>query len=90
MHGAELSLSWARAGSQRLRPGGRMLLYTGVAISGGRDVLKEALQRDAAALGCSLSYKEIDVDVFGDELDRPAYGQVERIAVVAAVLERQV
>ena len=38
-----------------------------------------------AKAGCSLDYRELDPDVFGEELDRPAYRDVDRIAVVAAI-----
>jgi hypothetical protein len=32
--------------------------------------------------GARLEYVELDPDVFGEELERPAYASVERIAVV--------
>lgn len=87
LHGARLSLVWALAGARRLEPGGRMLLYTGSAIVDGRDILREHLEAALPGLGCSLRYREIDPDVFGEELERPAYADVERIAVVGAVIE---
>ena len=43
MLGAQLSHDWALAAARRLRPGGRMLLYTGSAIVDGRDGLRQAL-----------------------------------------------
>jgi methylase of polypeptide subunit release factors len=88
MHGAQMSLDWALAAAQRLEPGGRMLLYTGVAIVEGRDALREALERQLPPLGCSLRYREIDPDIFGEELEKPAYADVERIAAVGAVIVR--
>jgi hypothetical protein len=33
-------------------------------------------------------YEELDPDVFGDELDRPAYAAVERIAAVLVTARR--
>lgn len=89
MNGARLSFEWALAGAKRLSPGGRMLLYTGSAILAGRDALREALERDLPALGCAMDYAEIDPDIFGEELDRPAYGSVERIAAVGAAISRR-
>lgn len=86
MHGAALSLDWSLASACRLEPGGRMLLYTGVAIVDGRDALRERLERELPGLGCSLRYREIDPDVFGEELEKPAYADVDRIAVVGAVI----
>ena len=89
MHGARLSLDWALAGARRLEPGGRMLLYTGSAIVDGRDGLREALEGALPALDCTLRYGEIDPDVFGEELERTAYRDVERIAAIGAVIERR-
>ena len=87
MHGARLSLDWTLAAARRLEPGGHVLLYTGSAIVDGRDHLREALERELPALGCSLRYRELDPDVFGEELEKPAYREVERIAAVGAVVE---
>lgn len=87
MHGARLSLDWTLAAAQRLAPGGRVLLYTGVAIVDGRDEFREALEQELTTLGCTLRYREIDPDVFGEELDKPAYRDVERIAAIGAVVE---
>ena len=33
------------------------------------------------------SYEELDPDVFGEELDTPAYAHVDRIAVVALTVD---
>jgi methylase of polypeptide subunit release factors len=88
MHGARLSLDWAVEALERLTPGGRLLLYTGAAIVDGRDELKEALQAEAAKGGHTLRYREIDPDIYGEELDNPVYRAVERIAAVGAVLEK--
>lgn len=87
MHGARLSLDWTLAAARRLEPGGRILLYTGTAIVNGRDTLREALEHELPALGCALRYREIDPDVFGEELETPAYADVERIAAIGAVVE---
>ncbi len=87
MHGARLSLDWTLAAARRLEPGGRMLLYTGVAIVDGKDELRTALERELPALSCTLRYRELDPDIFGEELDRPSYRDVERIAAVGAVVE---
>ena len=88
MHGARLSLDWALAGARRLEPGGRMLLYTGSAIVGGRDELRAALSEGLSATGCRLRYEEIDPDIFGEELESPLYRDVERIAAIGAAIER--
>jgi hypothetical protein len=88
LHGAGLSLDWALAAARRLDPGGHMVLYTGSAIVDGRDALRDALGEALPALGCALRYRELDPDVFGEELEQPAYRDVERIAVVAAVIAK--
>jgi methylase of polypeptide subunit release factors len=88
MHGAALSLDWTLAAAERLEPGGKMLLYTGVAIVEGEDALHAALLRELPDRSCTLDYSEIDPDIFGEELDGPLYAEVERIAAVAAIIER--
>lgn len=87
MHGARISLDWTLETLRRLDPGGRLILYTGSAIVDGRDELREALEREVAALGGSLRYRELDPDIYGEELEKPAYADVERIAAVGAVVE---
>lgn len=88
MHGAELSFEWAMAAARKVSPGGCVLLYTGSAIVDGADALREALERRLAELNCTLAWREIDPDIFGEELEKPAYRDVERIAAVAAVIEK--
>lgn len=89
MHGAQVSLDMARMAMRRLAPAGRVLLYTGSAIVQGRDALRHALETAARDHDCTMRYAEIDPDVFGEELDSSAYRDVDRIALVAAVLTRR-
>jgi methylase of polypeptide subunit release factors len=84
MNGAEVALEWALAGARR----GDVLLYTGAAIVDGEDALRAALEAAMPALGCSLRYEELDPDLFGEELDSPAYRGVERIAAIGAAITR--
>ena len=88
-HGSEVALGMTRMALARLAPSGRFLLYSGSAIVSGEDRLRERLERLAHDAQCALSYREIDPDVFGEELIQPAYGDVDRIAVVAAVFTGQ-
>ncbi|MET0373280.1 MAG: class I SAM-dependent methyltransferase [Rhizorhabdus sp.] len=88
MHGGSVALDMARAAVSRLALGGRLILYTGSAIVDGEDRLAEALAALGREGGCTLRYREIDPDIFGEELDQPAYADVERIAVVAAIFQR--
>lgn len=86
--GAELSLRIVEQARERLAPGGSLLLYTGVAIVEGRDALLEAIRLRLAGPTMSWSYREIDPDVFGEQLQAPGYEQVERIAAVALTVTR--
>jgi methylase of polypeptide subunit release factors len=88
MHGAELSLDWTLAAARKLAAGGRILLYTGSAIVDGRDHLRDALERELPALDCTLNWRELDPDIFGEELENPAYSDVDRIAAIGAVVEK--
>lgn len=86
LHGARVSLEWAEAALPRLAPGGMFLLYTGSAIlAGGEDPLRAALAELAPTHACTLHYEEIEKSVWREELARPAYEGVARIAVVGAV-----
>jgi release factor glutamine methyltransferase len=78
--GTGLSLRIAREALERLQPGGRLLLYTATPVIDGEHVLWPQLA--PLLRGVRHHYAELDPDVFGEELDRPAYGHVERIAVV--------
>ena len=88
MHGGQVSLDMAVMAMDRLAPAGRLILYTGSAIVRGHDQLAAALAEAAAARGCTLRYREIDPDVFGEELENALYRDVDRIALVAAVITR--
>jgi SAM-dependent methyltransferase len=71
----------------RLVPGGRLVLYTGAPIVSGVDRFFESvapiLHRN------SFTYEEIDPDLFGDELDKPGYADVERIAAIALSVQKR-
>jgi len=88
MHGAELSLDWTLAAAEKLAAGGRVLLYTGSAIVDGKDALRAALEERLPARGCTLAYRELDPDIFGDQLDHAGYEEVERIAAIGAVVTK--
>jgi len=80
--GAGLSLNIISTALERLSPNGTLILYTGSAIVNGDDLFMRAagpILQDK----CSWSYREIDPDVFGEELESPSYGGVDRIAAVA-------
>ncbi|KEQ52427.1 methyltransferase [Sphingobium chlorophenolicum] len=87
MHGAAVALHMTREALPRRNGGGRFLLYSGSAIVEGADALRERLSMLAREHGCALRYSEVDPDIFGEELEQPAYRDVERIALVWAMFE---
>jgi methylase of polypeptide subunit release factors len=81
--GGAVALDWAR---QALTSGATMLLYTGAAFVAGDAPLLEALRQACSEAGASLAFEEIDPDVFGEELERPDYAEVERIAAIGVLI----
>jgi methylase of polypeptide subunit release factors len=89
-HGAALSLRILAESLQRLAAGGTLVLYTGSAIIAGEDRFRT---RAAALIARQtrefrFAYREIDPDVFGEELSLEGYRDVERIAAVGLVVHR--
>ncbi|HEK1688446.1 TPA: class I SAM-dependent methyltransferase [Pseudomonas putida] len=87
--GAELSLRIVEQARERLSVGGTLLLYTGVAIVEECDALLEAVRLRLAGPAFGWSYRELDPDVFGEQLLEPGYERVERIAAVALTVTRR-
>lgn len=83
--GEGLALRIAREALSRLKPGGTLILYTGSAVVEGEDLFKRQVLSLCREAGASHEYRELDPDVFGEELDQPGYAKVERIAAVALV-----
>jgi hypothetical protein len=69
-----------------LNPGGRLLLYTGVAIVDGKDPFLADLRILFDSRRDGWEYVEIDTDVFSEELEHPAYAGVDRVAAVGVVV----
>lgn len=86
--GCGLSLRIVEQALQRLGPGGRLLLYTGSAVIDGVPVLRRGIDELLEGAVADWALEEIDPDVFGEELETPAYHQVERIAAMALHLQR--
>lgn len=82
LHGAQLSVDLVQSALERLRPGGTLMLYTGVAMTGAGDPFMQAILPFLAKRGARWSYEELDPDVFGGQLGEPGYHDVERIAAV--------
>lgn len=88
-HGEGLSLSIVDTAVERLSSGGTLVLYTGSAIIDGHDPFQERAVDRIPQSGFRASYREIDPDVFGEELDFPAYSTADRIAAVLLTLTRE-
>ena len=87
--GAGLSLKILDVAITRLAPGGTLLLYTGAAITNGEDPLRIEAEARLAGLGLTWSYRELDPDVFGEELEGGAYVGSDRIAAVTLTVRKQ-
>ncbi|WP_300632909.1 class I SAM-dependent methyltransferase [Pseudomonas sp.] len=86
--GEQLSVRIVGESLARLAVGGSLLLYTGVAMVAGGDPFLEAVKPLLTSDVYGWTYRELDPDVFGEELDKPGYERVERIAVVALTVTR--
>ena len=87
LHGGQVSVDMVADALPRLSPHGRMILYTGSAIVEGQDSLQTPLQELAERHDRRLRYSMLDPDVFGEELEKEGYENVDRIALVAAIFE---
>lgn len=86
--GLDLSKRIVKTAFEHLAPGGTLLLYTGVAMTGPVDPFLSELAPLLADAGCTWSYEEIDPDVFGEELEQAAYARAHRIAAVGLEITR--
>jgi release factor glutamine methyltransferase len=81
-YGESLALRIVAEALERLSKGGTLVLYTGAAVVRGRDVFRREVAPLLRSRALDVIYQELDPDVFGEELDRPEYAEVERIAAV--------
>ena len=79
----------ARDALDVLRPGGLLVLYTGSPVVDGVDPFRRLLEGLFEEFCSTASIRELDPDVFGEELDSPAYADVERIALLSIVARRR-
>lgn len=88
LDGCDLSFRIIKEGLQRLNSGGRLFLYTGVTVTEHGNLflqhLKDLMKQHH---NITWSYEEIDPDIFGEELEQPAYRHVERIALALIKIE---
>ena len=86
--GAELSLAIVAASPDRLALGGTLLLYTGAAVVNGTDPFRTAVADRLHDRGVNWTYREVDPDVFGEELAGGAYADADRIAAVVLTAKK--
>ena len=82
LFGGEIACRWVGDALRGMAPGGTLLLYTGAAVVDGRIPLVEEIRALCRNAGAEVEVEEIDPDVFGEELEKPAYRDVERIAAL--------
>lgn len=86
--GAGLSLAIVEAALERLAPRGSLLLYTGVAMIDNQDPFLREIAQRLEGRDFSWRYREMDPDVFGEELLGGVYTECDRIAVVVLEVTR--
>lgn len=86
--GAGLSLAIFDSALKRLAPCGTLLLYTGVAMVGNQDPFFREVGQRLEGRGLEWTYREVDPDVFGEELLDGVYTECDRIAAVVLEVTR--
>jgi methylase of polypeptide subunit release factors len=80
--GSGLSLQIIKTAIDRLTPGGTLLLYTGAAIIGGTNPFAVEAGTLLDRAGFDWRVRELDPDVFGEELESGPMAVADRIAVI--------
>ncbi|MFF5232938.1 methyltransferase [Dactylosporangium sp. NPDC000521] len=88
-HGHDLPLAVLDTALTRLAPGGSLVLFSGTGIVDGHDPLLAAAATRLAGTGFAWRYREVDPDVYSENLDDPSYAHAERIAVCLLIAERR-
>jgi SAM-dependent methyltransferase len=86
--GAGLPLACVDAAVERLAPGGVLVLFTGVMVVEGETPFRDEAARRLATGGLAWSYREVDPDVYGEELDNPGYAQADRIGLAVLTAKK--
>jgi len=86
--GAGLPLACVDAAIERLAPGGALVLFTGVMVIEGETPFRDEAARRLDGGGLGWSYREVDPDVYGEELDNPGYAQADRIALAVLTAKK--
>ena len=86
--GAGLPLACVDAAVERLSPGGALVLFTGAMVVEGETPFRDEAVRRLEEAGLAWSYREVDPDVYGEELDEPGYARAERIVLAVLTATR--
>lgn len=86
--GSELSIRILAQAINRLSLGGTLILYTGAPSVDGVDLFLESARALVDVPGLAWTYREMDPDVFGEELETANYAKAERIAAVFLTVTR--
>ena len=86
--GSGLSTRIVVEGLPHLTARGTLILYAGSPIVDGHDTFWESIASAVQTRNLRCEYAELDPDVFGEELDSPAYSEVDRIAAVALIVTK--
>lgn len=87
--GSELSARILAQAIERLAPGGSLILYTGAPSVEGVDLFFQQARPLIDRADIAWSYREMDPDVFGEELETVTYSNAERIAAVVLTVTRR-
>jgi methylase of polypeptide subunit release factors len=88
-HGHDLPLAVLDSAVRRLAPGGSLVLFSGTGIVDGHDPLLAAAADRLAGTDLDWTYREVDPDVYSENLDGASYGHAERIAVAVLTATRR-
>lgn len=86
--GSELSVRILKQAVERLTVGGSLVLYTGAPSVEGVDLFLEQARAVVDTPELAWTYREMDPDVFGEELEAAPYERADRIAAVVLTVTR--
>jgi methylase of polypeptide subunit release factors len=86
-HGHDLPLRVLGTAVERLTPGGSLVMLSGTGVTGGQDPLLEAVTERLDGTGMRWVYREIDPDVYSENLEH-AYSHADRIALAVLTATR--
>ena len=64
------------------------MLYTGAAVVNGVDPFRAAAAERLERSEAAWTYREVDPDVFGEDLEAEAYRHTDRIAAVVLTVQQ--